>query len=116
MAKRLNAATDLFEPVVVDLWGPEYSLLQPTRVVEEKMEAAQEKLNNLPSDSTDEATFAAICEVIDVHLEPLPDNEGVKPPRAKTHLKKKYKDKEIGISHVMQLMDALVEMRSERPT
>jgi uncharacterized protein with von Willebrand factor type A (vWA) domain len=115
MAKTLNAATDLFEVVEVDLWGPKFSLNQPTRVVENNMEKALEALMEQPDDASDEDTFAAICEVIDALLTPIPDEEGKK-SAAKTVLKAKYKAQEIGIGHINQLMEALMEERASRPS
>lgn len=116
MAKTLNAATDLFEPVEIVLWGgAKYSLNQPTRIVEKNMEEALEALMNQPDDASDEDTFAAIADVIDVLLTPIPDEAGKK-SAAKTVLKASYKSQEIGIGHINQLMEALMEERANRPS
>ncbi|HTU15634.1 MAG TPA: hypothetical protein VMF31_10575 [Solirubrobacterales bacterium] len=115
MAKKLNAATDLFEIVEVDLWGPTYTLRQPTRKIERQMDEVLEQLEGLPADATDEQTLAAIAEVVNVLLEPVPDETGKK-TAAKTVLKNKYKDESIGLGHVNQLFNGLMEMRSERPS
>lgn len=117
MAKTLNAATDLFEPIIVNLWGPEYSVKQPTKKVERLMEAAMENIDALPEKSEGDDEFNAVVEVIDILLDPItPDGETKKTPAAKTHLKAKYKSEEIGIGHLNQLLQGLLEMRSERPT
>jgi hypothetical protein len=116
MAKTLDVATDLFEPVEIKLWGGEkYTLNQPTRVVERNMEKALEALMEQPDDASDEDTFAAICEVVDALLTPVPDEEGKK-SAAKTVLKAQYKAEKIGIGHINQLMEVLMEERASRPS
>lgn len=113
--KTLNASTDLFEPVELNLWGSKYSLLEPTRKVEKAVETAQKVVDDLSDDAPEEEQFAAIVGVVDEMLEPLPDEAGKKPPRAKTVLKGLFKQEKIGAGHVIKLMDALAEARTERP-
>lgn len=115
MAKSLNVTTDLFDPIEVTLWdGSKYSLNEPTRRVERKMNEALDVLVDLPDDSSDDDTFNAICEVVDVLLEPIPVEDGKK-VRAKTQLKSLYKAEKIGIGHVETLLERLRDMRAERP-
>lgn len=113
--KTINAATDLFEAIEVDLWGPKFSVRQPTRSVEKKVQAALEAIENLPEDSDDKVVVDHLCELLDVFLDPIPDDDGKK-THAKTIVRKMYADEKIGVAHVEALFERISELRSERPT
>lgn len=113
--KTLNAATDLFESIEVDLWGPKFSVRQPTRSVEKKVQATLEGIENLPEDASDDQVVEALCDLLDVFLEPIPDEDGKK-THAKTVVRNLYKEEKIGVAHVEALFERISELRSERPT
>lgn len=113
--KTLNAATDLFDPIEVDLWGPKFSVRQPTRAVERKVEEAFKKLEALDDEAGEDAALDALAELLDVLLEPIPDADGKK-VHAKTVVRQKYKADEIGYGHVEMLFERISTLRSERPT
>ena len=112
--KTINAATDLFPPFVVDLWGPTFSVRQPTRAVERKVQAALEEIENIPEDADDKVVVDALAELLDVLLEPLPDEDGKK-THAKTIVRKKYAAEEIGVAHIERMFELIAEQRAERP-
>lgn len=113
--KTLNAATDLFEPIEVDLWGPKFSVRQPTRAVERKVEEAFKALEALPEDAAEDTAIDALAELLNVLLEPIADEDGKK-THAKTVVKSKYKADEIGLGHVEMLFERISVLRAERPT
>lgn len=113
--KTLNAATDLFEPIEVDLWGPKFSVRQPTRAVERKVEEAFKKLEGLDDDAGEDAAIDALAELLDILLEPIAGEDGKK-THAKTIIRQKYKADEIGYGHVEMLFERISTLRSERPT
>lgn len=112
--KTLNAATDLFESIEVDLWGPKFSVRQPTRAVEKKVAATLEAIEQLPENAEDKVVIDHLCDLLDVFLEPIPDEEG-KRTHAKTIIRKMYSDEKIGLAHVEALFERISELRSERP-
>jgi hypothetical protein len=113
--KTLNAATDLFEVIEVDLWGPKFSVRQPTRAIERQAEEALKAVEALPDDANDDTSLEALAGLLDVILEPIPDADGKK-VHAKTVIKQKYKTGEIGYAHVEALFDRIGALRAERPT
>lgn len=113
--KKLNAATDLFESIEVDLWGPTYSVRQPTRAIERKVAAVLEKIEAMPEDADDAEIIDQLCELLDVFLEPLPDADGKK-THAKTVIRKMYQDEKIGLAHVEALFERISALRADRPT
>ena len=113
--KTLNAATDLFEPIEVDLWGPKFSVRQPTRAVERKVEEAFKSLESLDDEASEDAAIEALGELLNTLLEPIGDEDGKK-VHAKTVILKKYKADEIGYGHVEMLFERISALRSERPT
>jgi hypothetical protein len=113
--KTLNAATDLFDPIEVDLWGPKFSVRQPTRAVERKVEEAFKNLEALDDEAGEDAALEALAELLDVLLEPIGDEDGKK-IHAKTVVRQKYKADEIGYGHVEMLFERISALRSERPT
>ena len=115
MAKKLNAA-ELFETIEVNLWGEgEYRVREATRKVEAQLTEMEAKLDKLGDDIDDlgkEAQFDVFADMASAILVPV---EGQ--VQAKTVLKKLYKADVIGLSHVMELLDRLTEIRREqRPT
>lgn len=112
--KTINAATDLFESIEVDLWGPKFSVRQPTRAVEKKVAATLEDIQNLPEDADDKVVVDALCDLLDIFLEPLPDEDGKK-THAKTIVRKMYADEKIGVAHVEALFEKISDLRTERP-
>ena len=113
--KKLNSATDLFESIEVDLWGPTYSVRQPTRAIERKVQAIVEKMEAMPDDTADAELIDSLCDLLDVFLEPLPDEDGKK-THAKTVIRKMYQDEKIGLAHVEALFERISALRAERPT
>src|SRR5690606_6490909 len=108
--RKINAA-DMFDEIIIDLWGAgEYRLKEATRSTERAMEKLREE-QETEDEVTDEQAFDHLASIIDVVLEPV---EGQ--TRAKTVLKKLYKDDKIGSGHVMALVERVNEVRSERPT
>jgi hypothetical protein len=112
--KTLNAATDLFESIEVDLWGPKFSVRQPTRSVEKKVATALKEIEQLPEDSDDKVVVDALCDLLDVFLEPIPDEDGKK-THAKTVVRKMYQEEKIGLAHVEALFEKISDLRAERP-
>jgi hypothetical protein len=112
--KTINAATDLFESIEVDLWGPKFSVRQPTRAVEKKVQATLKEIERLPEDSDDKVVVDHLCDLLDVFLEPIPDEDG-KRTHAKTIVRKLYADEKIGVAHVEALFERISDLRAERP-
>lgn len=110
MARIITAATDLFQPVEVELWGRTYTVTEPTRAVERKHQDALDAAEKLPDDASDEQFFDAEVEILDVLLEPAPVEDGKK-LRAKTHLTQLYKQGKIGRGHVERLYMKIAEAR-----
>jgi hypothetical protein len=115
MSKKINASTDLFNAIEVDLWGDSFVVRQPTRAVERKVEEAAKSLDALEEDASSEDVIAAMGEMLDAILEPVPNEEGKK-RHAKTVVKEKYAADQIGFAHVEALLDKIAQARSERPT
>jgi len=112
--KTINAATDLFEAVEVDLWGPKFSVVQPTRAVERKIVDALKSVEDIPDDADEDVIFDALAGILDLQLEPIPGEDGKK-TRAKTVVKGLYKDGKIGIAHLEALFEVIASHRAERP-
>jgi hypothetical protein len=115
MSQKINAATDLFKVIEVDLWGDSFVVRQPTRAVERKVEAAAKSLEALGEDAAPEDVIASMGDMLDAILEPVPNEEGKK-RHAKTVVKEKYAADQIGFAHVEALLDSIAQARSERPT
>lgn len=113
--KTINAATDLFETIEVDLWGAKFSVVQPTRAVEKKIGEALEEIEKIPEDADEDTVFDALAGILDLQLDPIP-GEGGKKTRAKTVVKGLYKDGKIGIGHIEALFELIAQHRAERPT
>lgn len=112
--KTINAATDLFNAVEVDVWGKKYGVVEPTRAVERRTEAALDAAAEVAKnpDATDDELFAVEVEVLDAVLDPIPGEDGKK-ERAKTYLKRLYKSEKIGRAHVERLYLRVAEAREE---
>ena len=113
--KTINAATDLFETIEVDLWGTKFSVVQPTRAVERKIIEALKAVEEIPDDADEDAIFDALAGILDLQLDPIADEAGKK-TRAKTVVKNLYKDGKIGIAHVEALFEVIATHRAERPS
>ena len=113
--QKISASTDLFSIIEVDLWGDNFTVRQPTRAVERKVEEAAKSLENLAEDAEGEEVIAAMGDMLDAILEPVPNDEGKK-RHAKTVIKEKYAADQIGFAHVEALLDKIAQLRSERPT
>ena len=111
--KTINAATDLFESIEVDLWGTKFSVRQPTRAFEKKINDLIESLGDVP-EGDDSVQLEHYCDILNIVLEPIPDENGKK-TQAKTVLKKLYAEEAIGVAHVSALLDRISEYRAERP-
>ena len=113
--KTINAATDLFESVEVDLWGPKFSVVQPTRAVERKIIEALQSVEDIPEDADEDTVFDALAGILDLQLDPIPGEDGKK-TRAKTVVKGLYKEGKIGIAHLEALFEVIASHRAERPS
>lgn len=113
--KTINVATDLFESIEVVLWdGEKYSVRQPTRAVEKKVQATLEEIEQLPEEADDKAVIDHLCDLLDIFLEPIPNEDGKK-THAKTVVRKAYADERIGVAHVEALFERISDLRAERP-
>jgi hypothetical protein len=115
MSKKLVASTDLFDAIEVDLWGDNFVVRQPTRAVERKVEEAAKGLDEMDDGTTPEEVVAAMGDMLDAILEPVPNEEGKK-RHAKTVVKERYAADQIGFAHIEALLDKIAQLRSERPT
>lgn len=113
--KTINAATDLFETIEVDLWGTKYAVVQPTRAVERKIIDALKVVEEIPDDADEEVIFDALAGILDLQLDPIAGEDGKK-VRAKTVVKALYKDGKIGIAHIEALFEVISTNRAERPS
>jgi hypothetical protein len=113
--KTINAATDLFEAIEVDLWGTKFSVVQPTRAVERKIIEALKAVEDIPDDADEETVFDALAGILDLQLDPIPGEDGKK-TRAKTVVRNLYKDGKIGIAHLEALFEVIAAHRAERPS
>jgi hypothetical protein len=116
MARKTISVADLFDDVEINLWGDSKFRLRPrTRSIEEKVIAKQKEFEGLPEDTPPEDAIAPIAALLDILLEPVPE-EGSKKVSAKTVIVREYKADKIGLSHVLALSERLVEVANERPT
>lgn len=94
-----------YTPVEVDLWGHPYETVAATRAVSEKARPLVDKLQTVESPDTLVETMAAI---IDLRVRPV---EGTR--KASTLIKAKWRDDEVTVDAVTQLMKDLRE--ADRP-
>lgn len=80
MASQNIKASELFDPVEIELWtGDRYRLREATRSVEEKVIAKHKEIGELPEDSDELEALPYLLDMLDILLEPLSqatDEEG----------------------------------------
>ena len=113
--KTINAATDLFESIEVDLLGAKFAVVQPTSAVERKIIDALKAVEDIPEDADEDTVFDALAGILDLQLDPIPGEDGKK-TRAKTVVKNLYKEEKIGIAHLERMFEIIADQRAERPS
>lgn len=113
--KTIVAATDLFDPIELDLWGRKYLVLEPTRAIERKIDAKAKAIDELPDDAPDDQFIEGMVAVLDVMLDPVVSGEEKK-VRAGAHLKALLKGDTIGRGHIERLYLKIAEAREVNPT
>jgi hypothetical protein len=111
--KKVIKASELFEPVEVDLWGTRFKLREMVGSLEDQINELWESLEE--SDKSLKEELPRFLEFIGLYLEPIPDEDGKKVTAAAA-IKRELKADKIGISHVFALSRQLLTRGAHRPT
>jgi hypothetical protein len=122
---RTIKASELFDPITIDLFGTRFALRIPTRSSEEAMSELETKLDEaqaqVQEESLDEKAAREILmpifyEMFDLMLEPNTDSEKKLP--AKKRIKELYDKDKMGLTGIRALINEIANVRAEerRPT